>query len=658
LRFVGSFGLALLSISPALAGPPSDMILPRTTVGYISLAQPAQFEERWNETQFGQMLDDELMQPFMKDLRKQIQEKYRAVEEKLGITWEDLEGVPAGEMSLSIIERSGEDAALAITIDVTGREEQVDSLLLAIEKRFAARGGKKAAVDESGGNLDVFTIPADEGSPPQTTVYFIKDDVLCGIDDRALAEAMLKRFAGNANDNLRSIPAYAATMDRCRRQANGLAPEARWFVEPFGLVKAARTLRKSSPRVREQDTMQILQENGFDAIQGAGGFFNQLVDDGVEFLHRASVFAPPAPGKESDPLRWNSSMRMLQLPNTGKLTPQAWVPRTAAGYTTFLLEIDKAFDNVGPVFDALQGQDDAWATSLEGWKTDRFGPMVDVREEFIGNMGQRISILADYRTPITIDSERSLFAIEAKNEKGLAAALEKWMTKEPDVVRRELGEFVIWERVPPQLAAEEAGVPPPPGFKRITTEPKKEDKDDKDNRNRVLPNSAVCVALGHMIMASDIDYLKRILEGVAENERLAGTEEYQNVSQALEYLSPGDRSAWSFGRTDDELRPTFELLRQGMMPKAKTMLGKFLNNLLLTEEERADGTIRKQQIDGSGLPDFEELKHYLGPAGRVVRSEKDGWFVTVAVLKKAEEPSAAGQEPEPTDAAQLNPADN
>jgi hypothetical protein len=77
----------------------------------------------------------------------------------------------------------------------------------------------------------------------------------------------------------------------------------------------------------------------------------------------------------------------------------------------------------------------------------------------------------------------------------------------------------------------------------------------------------------------------------------------------------------------------------------------------LTEEEREDGTIRKQQIDGSSLPDFEEVKHYLGPAGRVLRSEKDGWFVTVAVLK-SRELRAESQEPEPTDAAQLNPPGN
>ena len=81
----------------------------------------------------------------------------------------------------------------------------------------------------------------------------------------------------------------------------------------------------------------------------------------------------------------------------------------------------------------------------------------------------------------------------------------------------------------------------------------------------------------------------------------------------MEHLAPGERSGWSFGRTDEELRPTFELMRQGKMPEAKTMLGKFLNNMLTTEDEREEGTIRKQRIDGSRLPNFEAVRRYFGP---------------------------------------------
>ena len=105
-------------------------------------------------------------------------------------------------------------------------------------------------------------------------------------------------------------------------------------------------------------------------------------------------------------------MRMLQLPNAA-VQPQSWVPRMRASYATFQLQIDSAFDNVGPLFDAMQDHEDAWKNTLEGWETDPYGPQVDVRKEFIANMGRRITLVTDYDMPITDDSERSLFAIEA-----------------------------------------------------------------------------------------------------------------------------------------------------------------------------------------------------------------------------------------------------
>lgn len=624
----------LLAPAAALAGPPSDTILPRSTKGYVSVARPAEFEERWRQTQFGQMLDDEVMQPFVKDFRKQFEDKYHAFEDKLGLTLDDLDGVPAGEMSLAIIERQGEDAALAITIDVTDHQKQADGLLAAVEKRFAARGGKKETTDSGGTTLQVFTVPADAGSPPQVTVYFIQDNVLVGIDDRDEADAILKRFSGNAKDSLKSVAAYTAIVDRCDREAKDLKPEARWFVEPFGFILAARTLRESNGRRNDLDYVKIFSEQGFDAIQGAGGFVNQLVEGHVELLHRTAVYAPPVQGKESDPLRWNLSMRMLQLPNAHGFEPQPWVPRMSARYATVQLEVDDAFDNVGPLFDAIQEHDDAWKNTLEGWASDPYGPQVDVRKEFIENLGNRISIMTGYETPITTDSERSLFAIEATNEKALGAALEKWMSREPDVVRRDLGQWVVWERVPPNQAVEEPLVDVPGGFSPVEPEAEDQATEEEEDRQRVLPNSAVTVALGHLMMASDIAFLQELLEGYSQRDRLGSSADYQQVLDALNHLAPGERSGWSFGRSDEEFRPTFELIRAGQMPESKTMLGKFLNNILTTESEREEHVLRKQRIDGSTLPSFEAVRRYFGPHGRVTRSDKDGWFITGAVLNK------------------------
>lgn len=633
-RFLGSLlpSLVLSMAHIALAAPPSDTILPRTTKGYVSIDRPAEFRERWRQTQFGQLLDDEIMQPFVESLRKQIQDKYHSVEEKLGLAWEDLDNMPRGlgELSFALIERQGKDAALAITIDFTGNEGQAEELLGHVEKRFAGRGGRRETTKRDGAVWHVFTVPTRAGNATQTTVYFLRGSRLVGVDDPAEAEAMLRRFSGKATDNLASVAAYGSVMERCRRAAGGLQPELRWFIEPFGFVFSARTLQQER-RHEGPDYAKIFSEQGFDAIQGAGGFVNLLVGQGIEFVQRTAIYAPPVRGKENDPLRWNLSMRMLQTPNVPAFEPQSWVPRDSANYTTALLRLSDAFDHVGPLFDAIQQHENAWANTLEGWKNDPYGPQVDVRQEFIANLGERITILAGYNVPITAESERVIFAIEATNEQALSEALAKWMSREPDFARRQLGQFVVWERVA-KTGIEEPQVDVPLGFTPLT--PAAEENEKETEREPVLPNSVITVALGHLMMASHMDYLSRILGEFGQRERLASRADYRQVLEVLNHLSPGDRCALHFGRSDEEFRPTYELIRQGKMPEAKTMFGKLLNNMLTTEKEREDGILRQQQIDGSTLPSFEAVRRYFGPHGRVTRSEKDGWLITGVMLNK------------------------
>jgi hypothetical protein len=300
-----------------------------------------------------------------------------------------------------------------------------------------------------------------------------------------------------------------------------------------------------------------------------------------------------------------------------------------ANYTTMNASLIDAFDNIGPLFDAVQEHEDAWKNTLEGWTTDPYGPQVDVRKEFIGNLTNRISVVTNYDTPITEDSERSVFAIEAKNEAALAKTLEKWMKNERDVKRREIGQYVIWERVAKANAVVEPEVEVP-GFS--TSRSKKNPKNAKKDHERVLPNSAVTVALGHLMMASDVAYLTEVLEGFAQRERLASSPDYKQLSAVMDKLAPGERSGWGFGRGDEEVRPVFEMIRKNRMPESKSMLGKMLNNMLTTDADRKSGSPRKQRVDGSSLPEFESVRRYFGPHADVVRSEKDGWFITAAVL--------------------------
>lgn len=632
-RNICASSLLVLVTATAWAGPPSDTLLPKTTKGYVSIANPEQFNKRWDKTQLGQLSNDEIMQAFVTDFRRQLNEEFGSVKRKLGLTWEDLKDVPAGEISLSIFERKGTEAAQVLTMDVTGHGKQAAAMLATVEKRFAERKGKKTTQKVGDTTFTVFEVPTGTPGKTQTTIYFTKDNLLVGVDDRAEAEAILKRFAGGATDDLKSVVAYEQTMARCQKEAGSLEPEARWFIDPFGFVFAERTLRQND-REKDTNTAKLLYDNGFSAIQGAGGYLNQLVDGHIEFLVRTSVYAPAVKGKENDPLRWDLSMRMLQLPNSPVAEPQSWTPRMLASYTTMNVKLADAFDNVGPVFDAIQEHEDAWKTTLEGWQTDPYGPQVDMKKDFIANLGSRISVMTAYDLPITEKSERSVFAIEATNEKELAKTLKKWMEHERGVTSREIGEFVVWERKANANAVEEPTIELPAGFKRVGSGGKAATGAEKKPRERVIPNSAVTVALGHLMMASDTNYLEEVLKGVGQQERLATSADYEQMADVMNKLAPGERSAWAFGRGDEEVRPMFDLIRQGRMPESKSMVGKLLNNMFTTEADRKAGTPRKQKIDGANLPDFEAVRRYFGPHGRVVRSEPDGWFITGAVLNK------------------------
>jgi len=622
-----------LTVQAATAGPASDVLLPAATKGYVAVAQAETAHDRFDQTQIGQLLGDDAMDAFVESLRKQLTGKFGVIQERLGITWDDLEGVPSGELSLAIIERPGRDAALAITMDVTGRGPQAEALIAAVEKRFTGRGGSKRTVQSAGTTLLVFDVPAaDPNAPLLQTVYFVRDNVLCGVNGRDEAEAMLKRFAGTPQDNLQSVVAYQETMERCRQEARGLQPEIRWFAEPFGLTWAARTLNKSVRLRHDKDMAKILQGQGFDAMQGVGGFVNMLAPGRIDFLYRVAIYAPPAKGKENDRLRWNLAMRMLQLPNASALVPQSWVPRMSARYATYNIDILNAFDHVGTLFDAVEGHEDAFKTSMEGIEQDAYGPQVNVRNELIAHMGQRVTVVTDYDTPISVKSERSIFAIEAKDEQRLAATVAKIMKKEPDVERRVFGQYVIWERVPVNVGIQELQIDAP-GLNPLRIEEEPLASEDEE-REHVLPNSAVCVALGQLMMASDIEFLKELLGGFGQRDMLVSAGDYQQVAALMDRVAPGPRSGWSFVRTDEAFRPTYELVRQDRMPEAETMFGKFLNEMLTTEVEKEEGVRRKQRVDGGSLPNFEMVRRYFGPAGRVLRSDRDGWLLTGVVLDK------------------------
>ena len=275
-------------------------------------------------------------------------------------------------------------------------------------------------------------------------------------------------------------------------------------------------------------------------------------------------------------------------------------------------------------------------------KEDPDGPQIDVEKDLVACLGKRISVISDYQTPIGTDSERLVIAIEATDPAKVAATVAKSMATDPDMQKIESNGHVIWEMIDRSMAIPKLEIETPGGAVAHA------DHEDDAHRRRaklrereekLLPHSAVTVAHGHLLIASHRDFLERVLAKSGNAESLASAADHAALTAEMKRLFPSHSALRSFGRADESIRPAYEMLRQGSMPKSKSMMGQLLNALL---NEGKEGSVRSQRIDGSKLPDFELVQRYFGTFGLGMESVADGWYLAGLALPRSQpEPEVA-----------------
>ncbi len=396
----------------------------------------------------------------------------------------------------------------------------------------------------------------------------MRDNLLAAADNLKVLEGIMGRMGSESKDSLGASEAFAYVMTRCKKDAGELMPQIRWFLEPFGYAEVSRAANPDRHRRKGPDLLKILKNQGFAAIKGVGGFVNLAVEN-YEWIHRTAVYAPPVKGAGDD--KYELAARMLNFPNGGKFSPEWWVPREVALYASFDLKIQTAFEASKTLVDEYVG-DPVFEDVLSGILEDPNGPQIDIRKDLVGLLKTRVAVLSDYKLPITPKSERIMVAIETSDEARLKATIEKSMKADPDARRREVNGHVIWE-----VVEKEADIP------MVTIEnnaagPNAAEEEEEDHK--LMPNSAVCVAHGHLFWSTHIDFMIKVLDSAPDREKLIESADYLQVESELAKIVGSENCALAFSRTDEEYRAVYELIRAGKMPEAETMFGRLLNSVL------------------------------------------------------------------------------
>ncbi len=636
--FVGSF---LLLAGRAAAVQPSETLLPNTTKGFASSPDIEVLRTKFKETQLGALVQDDAMKEFIADLRKQLREKLDNAGAKLGLTWEDLEGVPGGEVAIAAIKPDAQDRdshATAIVVDITGKQAQAAALLAKIDKNLTAQKAVKTSTKTGAIELTIYTLPAHDVEKKvgkdvvvvkvsDVVAHFIHDEQLVVTDDKAIAAAIAGRFGKDAADTLASLPAFEQVTARLAKSQGELTPQVRWFLEPFGYTEVSRAM-SGVKRKRGMDLLTVLKKQGFTAIQGLGGHVF-LATGSEEVLHRTFVSAPPVvrPAGANNMDKWDLAMRMLDFPNSDKLAPPTWVSQDVATYVTFHNKLQNSFWFAETLIDEYMGDKGVFKDMIDNLRIDRAGPQIDIKRELIDHLGERVVVVSDVAIPVTVKSERLIVAIEITNPAVVKKTLDKNFLADPKAKRRELGEHVIWEVVNEETSDLELTVEGDDGG--FVAAQAKDDEIVADKP--ILPSMAFTVFQGQLMVATHLDFLEEVINKAVSNKPLSDLDEYDRVQTALKRLGAGNDSLRAFSRTDESYRGTYDLLRQGKLPQAETILARILNNAL-GNGKKAD--VRKQEIDGSKLPPFESVQKYLGPAGSYLHTEENGWMFVGCLLKK------------------------
>ncbi len=618
------FGLSLTTT--ALAVMPAAEVLPDTTRGFISIPDFYRMQDDFDKTQIGQLLLDPVMEPFSKDLKRQLKEKWSDAHESLGLTWTDFENVPGGEVAAARIQPSENQAAMVMIVDITGKQAEADELLRKVADRMASREAKVNLINVQNTSLTVYTGTTKEDKGRQAVFFIVPNhSQLVAADNLAVAKGILGRFTGKSTDSLASVAAFQATMRQVDTQQGDQLSHLRWFVEPFGFVEATRAANPNYQPKKGVDLFRVLQTQGFDAVKGVGGLIS-FASGEQDILHRTMVFAPAlerAAG-DSNVDKYDLAMRMLNFPNsdTASHQPPAWIPRNLAAYINLNMDLINAFDYSKTLVNAL-ADDEIFDDVIDSLKSDPAGPQVDVRKDVVANLGENISVLSDYHLPIQADSERILLAVELTNVEPVRRAVDQTMRNDPNAQKRMVGDTVVWEIVEEEIEEPELEIEL--GFDDFEVE-------EEEEAVQSLPTSAVTVAHGRLILSSHFDFIERVLTDSEHRESLAGSIDYQTVNATLSKLGASSSSVQTFSRTDEEFRGTYELLKQGKMPESKTLVGRVLNTIL--DEDKDDEELREQQLDARQLPEYQMVRRYLGPGGMFAVSHEDGWSITGCFLSK------------------------
>lgn len=622
----------------------TSALLPTSTRFWVSVDNLQRLEVNVSNTQIGKLSRQDTLAPFFASFEQQIRDSLNDNGVKFGLDIASVEQLQTGEVAIAGVLpdfAAGEKPVpgshgVVVLIDVSPDLLAAEDFLEDAASKMEKRGAKLEQIKVLDTEVSKWNIEVKAGKVTRTQSSFVTtiDGWVLASDNQSIFSNVLRRIKSKDKSPSGSLSGYEPfTTVEAKTRVENIRPDLRWFVDPLGYARFADALAEERASIRQPKDrpLETLSKEGLDALKAAGGFISFSTGE-HDILHRSLVYANQKKVIDAAQKRLFNLLDFAPK-GTSVAEPPSWVPADSAAYFSMTWDINKAFENIGPMIDAVSGKEGNFDAVLEEMKNVPDFE-VDIRK-MVQSVGKRITVVVKTEEPIDESSEKMVIGIpiaegideewliqsigravkgKVKKLAGFTAVIDDQTEVESDDDIPDIGEF--------DLDGE------------FLDEDDEDDEEEPAPRITVLNRRIMVIRNGYLFICNDKEYLKKIISQKASSS-FETSADYIRMGETLDKLTNAkDVRSRMFNRLDQLLKTDYEMMRTGRMAESETFVARILNQVY--GKKTGSDEKRQQKIDGSDLPaDFEkEISPFLGQAGWAMETTDFGWRFSGCVLPK------------------------
>ncbi|MBR0193449.1 MAG: hypothetical protein IJQ31_15430 [Thermoguttaceae bacterium] len=580
----------------------ADLLLPQSAASFISIRDIHALDDSWAKTAMGKMMARDDMTEFTKLFRKQFSEIFSTLESRLGVSMEEIIQMTDSEIAISTQKIKDESYGLVLVVNVGDKIFETKKVLSKLADRVLKDGGNYQKQEALNSEIHILTMKNEETGELCKAYYVLWGEILFSSNQQILVKDILGRIAKLQKDPDAYVEAlgekdsYIEILNQTVGTDKKL-PDIIWYVDPITTMEIQRMIAvENNPELEdERDVAAVLSNAGFGGIKAVGGVIT-FVNQGYDMTHRVFAYIPEEPQK---------GLKMVAFDQNADKDLPDWITEDVGSVQIVNLDLLKIFDNAGPLVDSLFGEDreSVWEDVLDGLKNDTKGPMIDLREEIVALLGNKVIFTVANVNPKALDGERYMVAVQTKDEKKLRANIARFLGGEENFEVVSEGDDIRWIRV------EDAS-----GDDEFTEEEK---------AGKRFRQPAVTIWDGYLIVASQPDYIDELKSAVENGKKpLAGNAVYKAVLDEVQKKTKKvNPISFHFDNNAVERQHSYEMAKQGKWTESSAMYSSLLDQFF-----RANQGLKEDldKFDNSSLPDYEEVKDYFLPSGAYLYEVEKG----------------------------------